>query len=438
MASNKPTNTQVALSFNQANPHLVYVTEVESFAGYNDNGYYELLPKKTMSALMFKHLLARYPELDATKSAVNDILFQLTNLVRNVPETDDSYLAFSDCLLDLDTFTTEPHDSDVICDFGFPYEYRSLEMETPNLHKFLETTFPNQPLRDYFCDILGALLLPQASLSSAFFFVGEGANGKSVAADLITSLIGSAYVSTMPLDVLTTRPFATAHLVGKRLNVCNEEESKFLKSDRFKALVSGDAVNAERKFGDTFFFKPKAKFVFCSNNLPSFDTMDYGLKRRIKILPFLNTFDPEKQDKLLHDKLRAELPGVLNIALKHAKKLKDRNYVFSFPKEVAEFTSEFEQSSSSVIAYAKECNIKYDEDNHQWYPVRDIYRGYKDYCKDSNRKPLSIQKFARELKRYDSNIGSETRTINGSSVKCYPIAPFGEFSTKPQTDEVAD
>ena len=53
-----------------------------------------------------------------------------------------------------------------------------------------------------------------------------------------------------------------------------------------------------------------------TNSLPQINNTDNGIWRRIHAIPFTRTFTAEQQDKDLGIKLTAELPGILNWAIK--------------------------------------------------------------------------------------------------------------------------
>ena len=52
-----------------------------------------------------------------------------------------------------------------------------------------------------------------------------------------------------------------------------------------------------------------------TNHKPVIKGTDYGIWRRIKLIPFTNRIPEEQQDKQLEHKLRTEVSGILNWVL---------------------------------------------------------------------------------------------------------------------------
>ena len=84
---------------------------------------------------------------------------------------------------------------------------------------------------------------------------------------------------------------------------------------QLKAMVSGERTTAEHKLKPPFDFYPICTCWFGTNHMPHTRDFSEGMFRRAIILPFNRTFTAAEQDKKLKDKLRAELPGILNLGL---------------------------------------------------------------------------------------------------------------------------
>jgi putative DNA primase/helicase len=198
------------------------------------------------------------------------------------------------------------------------------------------------------------------------------------------------------IEKLTTRPFYLPALIGKKLNISNEEESKFLKSDTFKALITGNDVSAERKYGDPFDFKPNIKFIFASNKIPTFSDLNYGITRRIKIIPFYNRFDREnpQTDIFILDKLKSELPAIVKWAIAGAKRLVENKYNLSYSKQSDIALEEFQGDISSAVAFFRE---KYYINDREFTGNDDMYSEYRTWCEAVGKKPFSKSNFGRDL-----------------------------------------
>ena len=125
-------------------------------------------------------------------------------------------------------------------------------------------------------------------------------------------------------------------LFGKLANVFADLDRRALKgTSYFKTIVSGDSIDAERKFKSTFSFTPYAKLIFSANEIPHSSDNTFAFYRRWCIIPFNNKFEGEKADVNLLHKLTTpeELSGLLNRALQGLIRLIDNNG-FTEPRSV--------------------------------------------------------------------------------------------------------
>jgi len=434
---------------------LVYVEDVDLFYIYKkEQGFYEQYSVQSFEKFTWTYLKNEYPKQQITISKIKDVVAQIKLACNRQEETlaNSPYIAFADKLLHTTDFSTIPHSSSIITTFNIPYNYSELpETLAPQFQNFLNTTIvmpdyakaqedqskntPDKELQGLVQEMFGYYFINNLYASTAFFLVGMGANGKSTLADLLSDIIGLKYTTSMSIQALTTDRFATAHLVGKKLNICNEEESRFIKNDKFKTLITGEMVNAERKFGNNFDFKPTCKYLFCTNDVPTFSNLNYGVRRRIKLIPFNRIFLPAEQDKQLSRKLRQkeELMGIIAWAIEGAKRLISNNYVFNVPSTALDAVRDLENASSSAINFFRESYVVSDEDNT---PSAILYDEYKEWCMRNTRKPLSAQNFSKDLhnvidglrqtRMYDISVQGQVRSKNCKLIEIANIPPTPE------------
>ena len=140
----------------------------------------------------------------------------------------------------------------------------------------------------------------------------------------VNTTVGKQNVSHPTLQELLGDRFASADLNCKLVNVFADlEADKLVNTGRFKALVSGDSIRAQRKHQQAFSFRNYAKLIFSTNKIPESMDNSYAYYRRWVILPFDRIFEGEKEDTDLISKLTTEeeLSGLLNLAQKGLTKL---------------------------------------------------------------------------------------------------------------------
>jgi len=398
---------------------LVYLEDYDSFVLYNGR-YYDFVSNKDLMRLVWDFIKTKFPLKNISHGKLRDLTKLLgMECIRRADHEDFNTLAFADCLYDLKQFRTLEFTRDVICTLGFEFDFADTACPTPHFDKFLATSLvykddvnkPDTKLRELLQEMFGYFILGTLKAEAAFFLVGGGSNGKSKVTDLIRLIIGDKYVVSMSVRRLTTDRWATADLVGKRLNIATEDESTYISADVFKQLITGEQVTGERKFGDPFTFKPRTKYVFSTNKLPQFSDLNYGLIRRLHLLPFYRRFTPEEQDKDLGKKLAAELPGIMAWAIQGAKRLTAANFIFT-PSSASQHTmEEFKKEISGVMQWFYG---GYTVDDEAFTGTDLLYSEYKDWCSVNNKKPFSSHKFFRDLTNNIPGVKS-TRNRDGEN-----------------------
>lgn len=418
--ANKCTECSVAELFCQLYiKEAVFCTSWGQFLIFNGI-FYQRMEKNDVKKIIINLIKEHFPK-NKDKATYNMATNIFNNLTVTFPnkckdtELAHNYFAFSDCLYNTDTHETQPHTSDIRCfkfvnvstsDFKNPY---------PAVENYLTTTLVNKDkiydpdLMDVYQEMVGSLFDGKRDSNRAFFLWGGGSNGKSVTTELLLSLFEAQYTASASLDILSQR-FGRARLVGKLLNVCSEEESQYLKHDIFKALVTGEEIDAERKNEDGFSYHNFAKLVFATNNFPKFSDMDYSTKRRIIVIPFNNKFEENKDFNLL-DKLKSESAQFVNFALQGLKRLQKNNYKYSISAESSESLLELESESSSSVRYIQD-ELTVDPDRKIGISASNIYRLYREWAGDNGHKPVSSMKFFKVLSTSEKLMNYKKRECN--------------------------
>lgn len=305
---------------------------------YNKKGVFEELSEvelgKVIRSLMHEGRWNSWnskAEAEAVKALLRE-----SNTVEEMNTMRD-YINLKNGMLSLETFELLPHHPDYLSTVQLPIEYDSTA-KAPSFMKFLgEITFDDEELINVHQEIIGYLLSAETKAEKAFFFYGSGANGKSVLISIITRLVGKENVSSIPLSEFGQQ-FGLQGLINKTVNIAAENElgGKALKTENFKAIVSGDTITINIKYYPAISYKPYCKLVFVVNTLP--DSMDVtnGYFRKLMIVPFIRTFKPNERNVNLSQELLDELPGILNWAIIGLKRLRENNYQFSQCKVIEE------------------------------------------------------------------------------------------------------
>lgn len=438
MAAPKTKNQEIVAAILGSPPYdtdLLFCQDWDQFYLY-DAGYYRQLTVNDVDKMVWEYIRGHFPEMNITAPLVHDIIKQMKWAVtRKVAVMHTPYIAFLDKLYNMDTFAFEDFHRDRIAVHRIPFKAEETGTGTPHFFRYLESTLvkddntPDTELINLVQEMFGYYLLNNLKAEAVFFLVGQGANGKSVMLRLLIALIGKQYTSSFSIEALTTNKFAVANLIGKKINICAEEESKYLRMDKFKALVSGEYMQGERKFGESFQFAPQTKYLFATNKMPTFDGINHGLRRRMKIIPFKRIFKQVEQNKHLSEDLATELPGIIWWAIAGARGLVQKNYEFLAAKSASEKLEEFEELSSSAIMFFRET---YERSDEGFVTNADLYKEYVTWCSDNGKHPMSSTVFHRELVD-NLQVESKVEWIQGKSVRGKKVKPIGA----PEAPDVA-
>ncbi len=232
------------------------------------------------------------------------------------------------------------------------------EASAPRFEQFLGEVFhgdPDAPEKSVIiCEALGYSLLASCAYEKFFLLIGIGANGKSVLLRLLTDLAGAANVAAVQPSQFDNR-FQRAYLCGKLVNIVTEiAEGADIADAQLKAIVSGELTTAERKFQPPFDFRPFCTCWFGTNHMPHTRDFSSGMIRRAEILQFNRVFAGSEQDHMLPEKLKAELPGILNLALQGVAGVFERGVFTSAPSSEAA-KHDWMLESDQVAQFAAEC-----------------------------------------------------------------------------------
>jgi len=240
----------------------------------------------------------------------------------------------------------------------------------------------------------GYCLIPETKYNKSLWLVGEGANGKSLICNIIIKLLGEQNVSNFMITSLE-KSFYRSQLYGKLLNISTEVKADATLADGyFKAIVSGDYIQAERKFQDAFSFKSTARLMVATNHLPRILDLSHGFQRRIIILELNWIFTEQKQDKNREEKLIKELPGILVWAVRGLEKLRT-NDGFVIPKSSTDALGNYIKESNPVQLFADEFLMDDDSGDIQ---TQDIYPYYKKWAIKNGFTVMNISNFGKKLK----------------------------------------
>jgi putative DNA primase/helicase len=195
-----------------------------------------------------------------------------------------------------------------------------------------------------------------------------------------------------------SHPTERADLHGKRLVACVEsDKNRRLAESLVKELTGGDTIKARRMREDFWSFRPSHTVILITNHRPEVRGTDYGMWRRLRLVPFTVTIPPKKQDKRLTEKLRAEAPGILRWCVEGCLNWQ-REGGLGEPVEVTTATDEYRKTMDVFGRFIEECCITGPE---MKVKRSELYSAYTSWCVQHGETPEGGRAFGETMNGYD-------------------------------------
>lgn len=143
---------------------------------------------------------------------------------------------------------------------------------------------------------------------------------------------------------------------------------------------------------DFWEFHPTHKVWLAANHKPVIRGTDHAIWRRVKLVPFTVTISDAEQDKDLPEKLKTELPGILNWAMKGCRKWQRDG--LGEPDAVRTATGEYRQDMDLIGEFIRQrCVVG---DDHEVGATK-LFKAYREWCDENGERPANQTVFGTRL-----------------------------------------
>ena len=248
-----------------------------------------------------------------------------------------------------------------------------------------------------------------------FYAYGTGSNGKSTLFEIIMHILKDYSKATDFETFLSKQKSgvreleAVGELMGVRYALASETDSHVRFSEStIKKLTGGDTLRGTKLTKSAFEFKPEFKLWFSANHLPYAKDGSFGFWRRIKIIPFTQTFSGPRVNSTLYEQLLKERDGVFKWCVDGAyhwyKELKKSGGKSGLGpcKAIDDATEEYKSENDVLGNFIKECIEKSPGSKVK---ARDLYDRYKLWnevnSEDDSTNSISEVIFSRRMQERD-------------------------------------
>lgn len=314
-----------------------------------------------------------------------------------------------------------PHTPDLYSTIQIPCDWMGERRDTPVFSEYIKTlTNGDKDTARLLMQFMGACLsnIKGWRMKKSLFLVGDGNTGKSQLKSLVEKMLGKGNYTGIDLSEIEAR-FGTGTIYGTRL--AGSSDMSFMtvgELKAFKLLTGGDSVFAEFKGLPAFEYKYSGLLWFCMNRLPKFGGDDgKWVYDRIMVVNCPNVIPPEKQDKMLLEKMYAEREGIIYLAVKALQKVIKNGYFYDEPETVTQAREKYMSENNTVISFFDECMTRRLSDT-----IRDkattgkVYEVYRAWCCDNNGGFAKTAKEFRETlaNHLDTTFEEMTKRVHGN------------------------
>lgn len=368
--------------------------------------HYERIHEPVLKAFLSK---------SALEMGVNKFIAQYFQFIENLTKQFDSKSYFpppsrnlGETLINLDNGTIvitssgvrlESHTAQRAMFYRLSYSFDP-SASFHNWQTFLDEVLPDRTMQMVLAEFIASCFISNQTLKleKALILFGGGANGKSVVHQVLCEVLGRENVSNYSIKALCDeKGYHRSELTGMLLNWASEIAATLSNSAMFKALSSGEPVEARRPYGNAFILYDIPKLAFNTNVLPKDAEMTSGFFRRFIIIPFDHTVPVEKRNpRLAQEIIETELAGVFNWVLEGLQRLLQQRG-FTHSAGIDQMVEKYRKQSDSVALFIEDIGLIVSATD--LLPLKDVYDLYKAYCRDNGLVSCSNKVFSDRLRQ---------------------------------------
>lgn len=326
-------------------------------------------------------------------------------------------LNFKNYMVDVKGNNVLSHEKNYYSTIQLPYEYRP--QATCELWlKTLQEIFEGDSLKiDILQEFFGYCLVPDMEQKKALLLLGESDTGKSTILFTLRDLIGQVNCSSVPLKYLSNAQY-TPMMVNKLVNIDADVDKNASNYEaEFKMITSGEPINCNQKFIETFEFIPVCKIVLAANVFPKITDHSSAFYKRLILIPCDRIFDESEKNRALNKLLKEELPGILNWAITGLHRLKKRGR-FEQHEFMKTAVQELENENNPSNLFFDEC-IEIHIDTNTYIEKGDLYVKYSNWCAQTKNYVLSQSRFSTAVLKRFSKISGKNCQENSTGKRIW-------------------
>lgn len=314
------------------------------------------------------------------------------------------------------------------------------DADCPQFDAFLAQVQPAEDMRDWLTRWSGYNALGIADAQVMALFYGEGSNGKGVWVQTHAHILGD-YAWATGIETFMDSGFKRngggpsphlAALAGRRMVYANEPEDNSKFSDGLvKALTSDEPIGGVRElYGPAFELLITFTNTVMANNLPRIGT-DFGIRRRMQVVPWTIIIPKDQQDRMLKAKLQAEMSGILNRMIRGA--LAYLTDGLTMPEAMVEATQSYHEDNDQLGQFLVLCVAREQGSTVGATALHELFVAWQTWAGNlpQTGKAWSAKKLRQEMERKSFRINKSSTMKWQDIVLRYDPIDFLDANGKP-------
>lgn len=301
-------------------------------------------------------------------------------------------------ILDIEIGRLISHDPNFFTTNALPLDFNPEAPAPERWLRFLVEIWPKDEEAELCLqEIFGYLLTDDTRQHKIFLIWGPKRGGKGTIVDVLVQLLGRNNVVFQTLKSMTGE-FGRWPLIDKKLCAVTDarlgsKTDTAALAETMLSISGGDPQTVNRKMQPFWNGYLNVRFLLTTNDLPGIRDASGTLPSRFVLLRMTESFYG-REDLDLKERLRVELPGILNWALEGLKRLRERGH-FQMPKSSEDALRQLTELASPATAFLSEwCDVGTQYE----IGIEELYSAYKAWCDAAGHKAQSVHVLGKDLR----------------------------------------
>lgn len=276
------------------------------------------------------------------------------------------------------------------------------------LGELFEGSTDTQAMTAFMQELFGYSISGSISEQVLFLHSGDGCNGKSKVLSALNAICGAYGTYTDPDELVrsktgfvrATERFG-AKIEGKRVAIIDDIDVKTNWNENFVRAVTAPVIRARAEHEKSRVISNRCVLHLGLNVAPSPDAENYGLLRRMCIIPYNVRFKPDANiSRQIDSKIKEEQEGILKWAVEGYQRRAMRG-VLEYPAELTATVEEYRQDHFTLETTVEELfEAPLNEEEGTWEYLTTLTQDVNNHLRQSGEsRQISVDELGIAFKR---------------------------------------